>query len=100
MNDVHEITWTMPQCVLTLSLMALSFDIYDGHRNLKSRKQCSNDKKTLPLMNEDTALERIPTFIEIISKIYFPPIFLIGPQVKFKDYIDFIESRESIFESW
>nr|XP_046914001.1 lysophospholipid acyltransferase 5-like [Dermatophagoides farinae] len=98
-NDVHEITWTMPQCVLTLSLMALSFDIYDGQRNLKSRKQCSNDKKTLPLMNEDTALERIPTFIEIISKIYFPPIFLIGPQVKFKDYIDFIESRESIFES-
>lgn len=90
----------MPQCVLTLSLMALSFDIYDGQRNLKSRKQCSNDKKTRALMNEDTALERIPTFIEIISKIYFPPIFLIGPQVKFKDYIDFIESRESIFESW
>lgn len=91
----------MPQCVLTLSLIALSFDIYDGQQNLKSKQNPNrnNDKKNI-ITNEDTAIERIPTFIEILSKCYFPPIFLIGPQIKFKDYIIFIESNESILKSW
>ncbi|XP_027201923.2 lysophospholipid acyltransferase 5-like [Dermatophagoides pteronyssinus] len=100
-NNLHDVlTWTMPQCVLTLSLIALSFDIYDGQQNLKSKENPNrnNDKKII-ITNEDTAIERIPTIIEILSKCYFPPIFLIGPQIKFKDYIIFIESNESILKS-
>ncbi|OTF74158.1 hypothetical protein BLA29_014465 [Euroglyphus maynei] len=65
--------------------MALSFDIYDGQKNVESRK--NNDKKII-IINEDTAIERIPTFIEIISK------------VKYKDYIDFIESDEPLLKFW
>lgn len=33
----YSITWTMPQCVLTLRLIAISFDIFDG---TTSKKVC------------------------------------------------------------
>ena len=35
----YTITWTLPQCVLTLKLIAISFDIYDGIENKRSRKK-------------------------------------------------------------
>src|SRR5699024_6897470 len=31
----YSITWTIPQCVLTLRLIALSFDLYDGKNQFK-----------------------------------------------------------------
>lgn len=80
----------MPQCVLTLSLIALSFDIYDNEKNQQSKE----------LLNEDTALNRSPSLIEILSKIYFPPTFLIGPQIKFKHYLSFIQSNQNRLSKW
>ena len=32
MTGVYNIAWTTPHCVLTLRLIALTFDIYDGKR--------------------------------------------------------------------
>lgn len=85
----------MPQCVLTLSLIALSFDVYDGHQNL-IRKQQKRGK----LVNEDTALDRIPSLLETMSKAFFPPTFLIGPLVGFKEYLQFIESDQNVLHCW
>jgi lysophospholipid acyltransferase 5 len=31
----YSIKWTLPQCLLTLRLIAISFDIYDGFHNQK-----------------------------------------------------------------
>lgn len=37
----YTITWTMPQCVLALRLIAISFDLYDGEAN----KEADGEKK-------------------------------------------------------
>ena len=87
-------TWTLPQCVLTLSLIAMSFDIYDGRQNAISRS------KDRPVTNEDTALESVPSLLEILSKSYFPPSLLIGPQVRFKDFLVFTENTENLLPYW
>lgn len=34
-SEEYDITWTMPHCVLTLKLIALSFDLWDGQKNKK-----------------------------------------------------------------
>ncbi len=31
-SDQYDITWTTPQCILTLRLIGLTWDVYDGHR--------------------------------------------------------------------
>lgn len=95
-------TWTLPQCVLTLSLIAQAFDVYDGAKNVKaktkSKEKKSDDKPTgaIALVNEDTALEALPTLLETFSKSFFPPTVLIGPQVRFKDYLAYMESTENL----
>ena len=33
----YVITWTTPHCVLTLRLIGLAFDVYDGHRRTVSK---------------------------------------------------------------
>lgn len=102
----YSFTWTIPQCVLTLRLIALTFDVYDGHRNAK----LSTDSPTVQAkrlhssqakpINEDTAVERIPTLIELFSHAYFPGSFLIGPQVKYKNYLNYIHSNENFLPKW
>jgi lysophospholipid acyltransferase 5 len=47
-GSIYTIGWTLPQCVLTLRLIAVTFDVYDGLRNdslLKKSKD--NDKQVL-----------------------------------------------------
>ena len=87
-------TWTLPQCVLTLSLIALSFDVYDGGRNAIAAA------KGAPAVNEDTALERVPSLVEVLSRAFFPPSFLIGPQVRFKDFLIFTNSTDNLLPLW
>ena len=94
----YSFTWTIPQCVLTLRLIAMTFDIYDGHRNAKLRKESPVRAKVS--INEDTAVERSPTLLEVLSHAYFPGSFLIGPQVKYKLYLEYIESKENYLPKW
>ena len=35
----YSLTWTIAQCVLTLRLIAITFDVYDGIRNKKQRNR-------------------------------------------------------------
>ncbi len=100
----YSFTWTIPQCVLTLRLIALTFDVYDGYQNSKLSKISNNElnsptAKRIPI-NEDTAVAKSPTLIELLSYSYFPGSFLIGPQVKYKNYLEYIASNENFLPKW
>ncbi|XP_054153943.1 lysophospholipid acyltransferase 5-like [Oppia nitens] len=101
----YMFTWTIPQCVLTLRLIAMTFDVYDGHRNTKILAKLATDSPTyaknstksdkLELFSEDTAVDNCPTLLQLLSHSYFPGSFLIGPQVKYKNYLKYIESNDN-----
>lgn len=84
-SEDYDITWTMPHCVLTLKLMALSFDLWDGKKMIKGETLSENNKKT--------ALLRAPSFVELIGFVYFPACFLVGPIFSFRRYIDFVMDK-------
>ncbi|KAG6452212.1 lysophospholipid acyltransferase 5 [Manduca sexta] len=84
-SEDYDITWTMPHCVLTLKLIALSFDMWDGRKMLKGEELSTTNKKT--------ALTVTPTFMELIGFVYFPACFLVGPIFSFKRYTDFIMDK-------
>lgn len=69
----------MPHCVLTLRLIGLSLDFYDGH---KKPDQLSVHQKKMALANA-------PTLLEMCGHVYFPGGFLVGPQFSMKRYLDF-----------
>ncbi|XP_013184936.2 lysophospholipid acyltransferase 5 [Amyelois transitella] len=84
-SEDYDITWTMPHCVLTLKLIALSFDLWDGQLLAKGEKLSSNSMKT--------ALVEQPTFVELLGFVYFPACFLVGPIFSFRRYKDFIDDK-------
>lgn len=84
-SEEYDITWTMPHCVLTLKLIALSFDLWDGKKMLKGQKLSDNNKQT--------ALESTPKLLELIGFVYFPACFLVGPIFSFRRYLDFISDK-------
>ncbi|GFY45890.1 lysophospholipid acyltransferase 5 [Trichonephila inaurata madagascariensis] len=79
-ND-YDIKWSMPQCVLTLRLIGLAWDVYDGQ---KPFEKLSNDQKK-------TALKTCPSLLEVAGHTYFFGGFMVGPQFPMKRYVDFIE---------
>ncbi|XP_068621990.1 lysophospholipid acyltransferase 5 [Battus philenor] len=84
-SEDYDITWTMPHCVLTLKLIALSFDLWDGQKLLTGETLSENNKKT--------ALTASPTLIELLGFVYFPACFLVGPIFSFKRYADFTSDK-------
>ncbi|KAL0902652.1 hypothetical protein ABMA27_000476 [Loxostege sticticalis] len=84
-SEDYDITWTMPHCVLTLKLIALSFDLWDGKKMSKGEELSANAKKT--------ALTTAPTFLELIGFVYFPACFLVGPIFSFRRYSDYINDK-------
>ena len=69
----------MPHCVLTLRLIGLTFDYYDGK---KKPDQLSEQQKKM-------ALVECPSLLEMCGHVYFPGAFLVGPQFSMKRYLDF-----------
>uniref|UniRef100_A0A1L8D692 Lysophospholipid acyltransferase 5 n=1 Tax=Plutella xylostella TaxID=51655 RepID=A0A1L8D692_PLUXY len=84
-SEDYDITWTMPHCVLTLKLIALSFDLWDGEKMKNGKELSANNKKT--------ALVNVPSFAEMVGFVYFPSCFLVGPIFSFKRYHDFITDK-------
>ncbi|KAM3969055.1 lysophosphatidylcholine acyltransferase 3 protein nessy [Aphomia sociella] len=84
-SEDYDITWTMPHCVLTLKLIALSYDLWDGQLMVKGEKLSENNKKT--------ALTSSPTFLELIGFVYFPACFMVGPIFSFRRYKDYISDN-------
>nr|XP_053646763.1 LOW QUALITY PROTEIN: lysophospholipid acyltransferase 5-like [Cherax quadricarinatus] len=80
-TDTYDIKWSMPHCVLTLRLIALTYDVYDGR---KDPEKLSNDQ-------QKTALPYTPTLVEIAAHTYFPASFMVGPQFSMRRYLDFVK---------
>nr|XP_022910808.1 lysophospholipid acyltransferase 5-like [Onthophagus taurus] len=81
-ND-YDINWTVPQCVLVLRLIAVSYDLYDGRQPIE---KLSGDAKK-------TALAIRPKFLEFCGHQLFPTSFLIGPQFSMRRYQDFVSGQ-------
>ncbi|XP_058792721.1 lysophospholipid acyltransferase 5 [Phymastichus coffea] len=79
----YDIKWTMPQCVLTLRLIGLAFDLVDGKQ---PDDKLSSTQKT-------TALREDPSLLEMAAYVYFPGSFLIGPQFSMKRYLDYVNGK-------
>lgn len=84
-SEDYDITWTMPQCVLTLKLIALSFDLWDGKKKLKNEQ--------LSVNSTFTALVELPSFMNLMGFVYFPACFLVGPIFSYRRYSDFIADK-------
>ncbi|XP_068223260.1 lysophospholipid acyltransferase 5 isoform X2 [Palaemon carinicauda] len=80
-TDTYDIKWSMPHCVLTLRLIALTYDVYDGK---KDPEKLSGDQ-------QKTALSFTPTLVEIAAHTYFPASFMVGPQFSMRRYLDFVK---------
>ncbi|PWA23961.1 hypothetical protein CCH79_00010940 [Gambusia affinis] len=82
-TEEYDIKWTMPHCVLTLKLIGLAFDFYDGG---KEPSQLSADQVK-------AALPSVPTLLEVFGFSYFYGGFLVGPQFTMRSYQKLV-SRE------
>ncbi|XP_076651718.1 lysophosphatidylcholine acyltransferase 3 protein nessy isoform X1 [Halictus rubicundus] len=82
-TDDYDIKWTMPQCVLTLRLIGLAFNVLDGRQP---------DAK-LSASQREVALKERPTILEVTAFAYFPGSFLVGPQYSMKRYLDYVHGR-------
>ena len=83
-SEGYDICWTMPHCVLTLRLIGLTFDLYDGERARRlGRQALSKDQ-------EETALDEAPSLLEIFSHSFFLGGYFVGPQIAMKKYKQFV----------
>eukprot|EP00112_Aurelia_sp_Birch-Aquarium-sp1_P020205 Seg5152.1 transcript_id=Seg5152.1/GoldUCD/mRNA.D3Y31 product="Lysophospholipid acyltransferase 5" protein_id=Seg5152.1/GoldUCD/D3Y31 len=80
-SDSYDIKWTTPQCILCLRLIGLVWDCYDGKR---PKEELSADQKL-------TALDRIPTLMEITGFSFYFGAQMAGPQFSMRRYVAFIE---------
>ncbi|XP_015116616.1 lysophospholipid acyltransferase 5 isoform X1 [Diachasma alloeum] len=82
-TEVYDIKWTMPHCVLTLRLIGLSWNYYDGNR----------DEKYLSGYQKNVSLKQLPSFLECAGFTYFPGAFLVGPQFSMRRYLDYVNGE-------
>ncbi|XP_036451198.1 LOW QUALITY PROTEIN: lysophospholipid acyltransferase 5 [Colossoma macropomum] len=82
-TDEYDIKWTMPHCVLTLKLIGLSLDYYDGGK----------DPSQLSAEQKQGALSSTPSLLEVCGFSYFYGGFLVGPQFTLRNYQSLV-SRE------
>ena len=72
-REEYDISWTMPQCVLCLRLIGLSWDLYDGERLKKNPESLSKDQLK-------TALTTAPNILEMLSHSFFIGGYFVGEQ--------------------
>nr|XP_033780056.1 lysophospholipid acyltransferase 5 isoform X1 [Geotrypetes seraphini] len=75
-TDEYDIKWTMPHCVLTLKMIGLVFDYYDGG---KAQDQLTNEQQQFTLPS-------VPSFLQVAGFSYFYGGLLVGPQFSLKRY--------------
>ncbi|XP_043603556.1 lysophospholipid acyltransferase 5 isoform X3 [Bombus pyrosoma] len=88
-TDDYDIKWTMPQCVLTLRLIGLAFNLLDGQK----------PEEKLSASQKQVALKEQPTFLEIAAFAYFPGSFLVGPQFSMKRYLNYVNGRYTMIDT-
>jgi len=82
-GDTYDISWTMPQCVLCLRLIGLTWDVYDGSRKKKNPESLSKDQML-------TALPTSPNILEMLSHSFFIGGYFVGPQFSLSKYRQFV----------
>ncbi|XP_029875294.1 LOW QUALITY PROTEIN: lysophospholipid acyltransferase 5 [Aquila chrysaetos chrysaetos] len=75
-TEHYDIKWTMPHCVLTLKLIGLAIDYYDGGK----------DPEFLTPEQRRFAVRGVPTLLEVSGFSYFYGAFMVGPQFSMTDY--------------
>uniref|UniRef100_A0A3P8R6V7 Lysophospholipid acyltransferase 5 n=1 Tax=Astatotilapia calliptera TaxID=8154 RepID=A0A3P8R6V7_ASTCA len=75
-TEEYDIKWTMPHCVLTLKLIGLAFDYYDGGK----------EPSKLSAEQKESALRSVPSLLEVCGFSYFYGGFLVGPQFTLRSY--------------
>jgi len=79
-SEGYDICWTMPHCVLSLRLIGLTFDCYDGARaRRRGLDSLSRDQ-------QKTALTESPSLMEMLSHNFFIGGYFIGPQIQMRKY--------------
>lgn len=78
----------MCHCVMVLRLMGLSFDVSDSV------------KKPEVLAISDSRPYKIPTLREVLGFAYFPPTVIIGPQVSFRRYMEFVDKKYDVGQQY
>lgn len=89
-TEAYDISWSIPQCVLTLRLTGLSWDVYDGRMAAAAKKK-QDGVSSVP----DTALQSCPSLLEVFGYCYFTPCFMVGPQFPMSRYLDFVHGKFS-----
>ena len=79
--EVYQVSWTTPHCVLTLRLIGLTFDLYDGERARREGRQALSREQ------EETLLEETPSLLEILSHSFFLGGYFVGPPIAMKKYL-------------
>uniref|UniRef100_F7CCY5 Lysophospholipid acyltransferase 5 n=1 Tax=Monodelphis domestica TaxID=13616 RepID=F7CCY5_MONDO len=79
----YDIKWTMPHCVLTLKLIGLAVDYYDGGR----------DWNSLSLEQQKYAILGVPSLIEVAGFSYFYGSFLVEPQFSMNNYMKLVQGQ-------
>ena len=82
-KEEYDISWTMPQCVLCLRLIGLTWDLYDGDRLKKKPDSLSKDQLK-------TALATSPNILEMLSHSFFIGGYFVGPQFDLAKYRQFV----------
>ncbi|XP_061920333.1 lysophospholipid acyltransferase 5 isoform X1 [Entelurus aequoreus] len=75
-TEEYDIKWTMPHCVLTLKLIGLAFDYYDGGK----------EPEELTSQQKSAALSSTLSLLEVCGFSYFYGGFLVGPQFTLRSY--------------
>ncbi|NP_001087473.1 lysophosphatidylcholine acyltransferase 3 S homeolog [Xenopus laevis] len=82
-TENYDIKWTMPQCVLTLKLIGLTFDYYDGG---KEQESLTEEQKRF-------AVPGVPSLIEVCGFSYYYGGFLVGPQFSMCSYLKLVRGE-------
>ncbi|KAJ6658328.1 hypothetical protein lerEdw1_020600 [Lerista edwardsae] len=82
-TEHYDIKWTMPHCVLTLKLIGLSLDYYDGRKEVAS----------LTPEQRRFAIRGVPTLLEVSGFSYFYGAFMVGPQFSMTQYKSLVKGE-------
>ncbi|KAF5912394.1 hypothetical protein HPG69_004064 [Diceros bicornis minor] len=79
----YDIKWTMPHCVLTLKLIGLAVDYFDGGK----------DPNSLSSEQQKHAIRGVPSLLEVAGFSYFYGAFLVGPQFSMNHYMKLVQGQ-------
>ncbi|KAJ8021304.1 Lysophospholipid acyltransferase 5 [Holothuria leucospilota] len=82
-SDIYEIIWTTPQCVITLRMIGIAFDLMDGNM----------PKEKLSKEQQQLYISKAPTLLELLSACFYPGGFFAGPQFSFRMFLEFVNEE-------